>query len=151
MTQKISPLDMGDRLQTADVSKLTYELEKSKKKTKLLKQAIWGLAVLIGIAAICSYYFLVLSYASIEGLKITQSSSDPTKVQFNFTVTSDGFLEYGHQTSVLGEPVKKGDKRDFTRQREVDPSKNEYVVFVRSRSGIFPLWTTQTFQTRPSK
>ncbi len=45
MTQETSPKDMGDRLQTADVSKLTYELEKSKKKTKLLKQAIWGLSV----------------------------------------------------------------------------------------------------------
>lgn len=140
----------GDGLQVGNVSELGNQLEQLKKKTVLFKTMNLGVAAVIVAMAVFSYYYFVWRYAVIDEVKITQDSSEPFVVWFDFKVLKGGFLEYGHEKSLLGEPVATGDKRHFRYKRHVT-GKKEFDVFVRSRSGPFPERSTKTFQVSGAK
>ncbi len=134
----------GGGLQAGNVSELSNQLEQINLKNKLFKKINLALVLIAAALAIFSYYHFVWSYAVVDDLKITQDAKDPLNVFFDFKVLRGGFLRYGHEKSALGEPVKAGENRRFRYKRNVR-GKKEFTVFIRSRSGPFPSWTTKTF------
>jgi len=136
---------IGDGLQKGNASELGNQLQQLKKKTVLFTSMNFGVAVVIVAMAMFSYYHFVWRYAVIDDLKITQDATEPTRVWFDFKVLQGGFLEYGHEKSLMGEPVETGAKKHFRYGRQV-VGKKEFEVFVRSRWGPFPSRTAKTFQ-----
>jgi 4-amino-4-deoxy-L-arabinose transferase-like glycosyltransferase len=148
MAQQGFHRDFGNAVQTGEISELLKQFEEAKRKSRKLRKAISGLALLLALAAGFSFYLLVWRYAAIDEVKITQDTADPAKVRFRFVVVSDGFLKYGHRNSSSGEPVRRGDRRDFEYKRDVPLSQEKFKVFIRSRSGILPALYSESFSTR---
>jgi hypothetical protein len=141
---------IGDGLQQGNFSELGNQLEQLKKKTILFTGMNVGVAAaIVGMVAF-SYYYFVWRYAVIDEVKMTQDAAEPIRVWFDFKVLQGGYLEYGHEKSLLGEPVETGEKKHFRYGRHV-AGKKEFQVFVRSRTGPFPSWTTKTFQVSGGK
>ena len=134
----------GGGLQAGNVSELSNQLEQINLKNKLFKKINFALVIIVAALAIFSFYYFVWRYAVVDEIKITQDTKEPTTVWFDFKVMQDGFLRYGHENSILGEPVKASEKKRFRYKRNVQ-GKKDFTVFLRSRSGPFPSWTTKTF------
>lgn len=134
----------GSGLQAGNVSELSNQLERINLKNKLFKKINLALVLIVAALGIFSYYYFVWRYAEVDEIKITQDTKEPGTVWYDFKVIQDGFLRYGRENSILGEPVTAGENRRFRYRRPVQGNK-EFSVFLRSRSGPFPSWTTKSF------
>lgn len=137
---------VGSGIQSANFSNLSNQLEGIQRRNRIFAKINVALVVVVMSLVSFSYYYFVWRYAVVDEVKITQDEKDPFKIWFDFKVLSDGFLRYGHQNSILGDPVLAGQKKNFWYKRNV-PDKAEFSVFLRSRSGPLPSWTTKTFKS----
>lgn len=137
---------IGSGVQAADFSDLSNQLEGIQGRNRMFAKINVALVIVVISLVSFSYYYFVWRYAVVDDVKITQDEKDPSKIWFDFRVLNDGFLRYGHQSSVLGDPVVAGQKKRFSYQRPVQ-GKTEFEVFLRSRSGPLPSWTTKTFKS----
>ena len=144
----------GAGLERGDFSELSLQLEHARKKTKLFRRIITGLALLIVIVAIFSFDYFIWRYAVIDNPKISLDSvwmSSNRKrsgiwIRMSFDVKKSGILECVFPGSTLVEPVNSGEKRNFRwRCGDVPQSQREFTAFIRSISGVLPGWETKTF------
>jgi hypothetical protein len=134
----------GSGLQAGTVSELSNQLEQINLRNKLFKKINFALVVVVAGLAIFSFYYFVWRFAVVDDIKITQDEKEPTTVWYDFKVIQGGILQWGRENSVVSEPVPTGEKRRF-RYKRPGLGKKEFSVYLRSRSGPFPSWTSKTF------
>lgn len=131
-------------------AELKVQLQEAVRRTRRFGKTFVGLLVMAAFIIGFSFYYFVWRYAVIDQVKITQDSANPSTVGFRFAVVSEGFIEYGHGNSRSGEPVGKGDERNFSYRRPVRESETRFTVFIRCRKAIFPYWYSETFWAKGS-
>lgn len=144
MTEQIKR-GYGAGLQAIDFSDISGQIEKAKKRNKQLK--IIG-AILLMLSLIIGYLlygYFVGRYAVIEDLVMTQDISNPRLIHFKFSVKEGGIVEKGYEKAIIEEIVRANSKPTFRWSWAVEPSKREFEVYVRSRSGVIPVREKRTF------
>jgi len=135
----------GGGLQAIDFSDLASQIEKAKKRNRILKQSMAGLVVLALVMAWLLYNYFVLRYAIIEDLKILQDTSEPKKIYYKFKTKTAGIVQAGYEKAICEDIVSAGINQSFHWNWTVQPSKREFTFHLRSRGGILPTTETKTF------
>lgn len=136
-------------LGSADVSQLRNQLEKVRKQNSMLRIGVIGLFALVLLIGYLIFYWHVGRYAVIDDLQITQDATTRKKVYFRWHVKEGGLIRRGYEGATAEDVVIAGKKDSYEWGWFVAPSQKEFTVYLRSRSGIFPTWTTKVFSLSP--
>ena len=145
MSQETALGVRSDGLQVWDFGELSRQLKQVSRQNALLKTCIIvSIPVFIAVA-VFSFYHFVWSYAVLNNIRMTQDAANPTHVRVTYEVKHGGRVNYSYGELWSAEkPYETGDKDDFN-CRVGTGGKPEFIIYVRSRQGIFPSRHTEHF------
>jgi len=150
MTEDKLERGFGGGLQAIDFSDVARQIEQAKKRNRILKQSMAALIVFAVVMAGLLYNYFVLRFAIIEDLKITQDTSEPKKIHYQFKAKTGGIVEAGYEKAIMEDIVTAGRNHTFYWSWTVHPSKREFTFYLRSRGGILPTTETRSFSVSKS-
>jgi hypothetical protein len=150
MTEDKLQRKYGGGLQAIDFSDLARQIERAKKRNRILKQTMAGLVVVALVLAGRLYDYFVLRYAIIEDVKIFQDTAEPKKILYRFKAKTSGIVKAGYEKAICEDIVTQGSNHSFHWSWTVHPAKREFTFYLRSRGGILPTTERKSFSVSKS-
>ena len=137
----------GKGLEAVDFGSLSRQLDLHRKKNRFLKKIGLAIIVLLALLAYWFHDYFVGSYAVLDNVSVKQDASKPKTVWYSFDVKKGGYVALGYEETLWTGKFKSGShyRSESAVSSYSTRMKQNFTVFVRSRSGMFPSWHTKQF------